>query len=145
MYGRSLLKGKFICGTLLIHGLVWKILFIIFLSVGHCNFVFFVYGTLAVSPGHFFQAFLFVGHCAVSHKQIHKIRVCWRPKQVEKCFLHQTTNEGCPVDKFTLLKLSIFFVLVLWTNICFHIIFKQNLTKFQYYCYYYVLIWRKKV
>jgi hypothetical protein len=29
----------FVCGTLLICGLVWKTLFIMFLSVGHCNFM----------------------------------------------------------------------------------------------------------
>jgi hypothetical protein len=45
----------------------------------------------------FFSSF-FV--CAVSHRQIHKIRVPPRQKRVERCFLDQTTNEGCPVDKF---------------------------------------------
>jgi hypothetical protein len=45
----------------------------------------------------------------------------------------------------SLLKLSNFLVPILWTNICFHIIFLKQLTKFQHYCYYYVVIRRKKV
>jgi hypothetical protein len=54
-----------------------------------------------VSPGQIFSSFfLSVGHCAVSHRQIHEIRVSRRQKRVERCFLDQTTNEGCPVDKF---------------------------------------------
>ncbi len=45
----------------------------------------------------------------------------------------------------TLLKLSSFFVAILWTNICFHIIFLKKNWIFWHYCYYYVVIWRKKV
>jgi hypothetical protein len=41
--------GKFVCGTLLVHGLVWKTLFDMSLSVRHCNFMFWSMGHCAVS------------------------------------------------------------------------------------------------
>jgi hypothetical protein len=45
-----------------------KTLFVMLLSVGHCNFVFLVYGTCAVSPGQIFSSFFVCGTlCGVSH------------------------------------------------------------------------------
>jgi hypothetical protein len=44
-----------------------KTLFVMFLSVGHCNFMFLVYGTLVVSPGQFFSSIFVCGTlCGVS-------------------------------------------------------------------------------
>jgi hypothetical protein len=98
---RSVKLGKFVCGTLLVRGLVWKIFFVMFLSVGHCNFMFLVYMTRAVYTGQIvFECFLSTGHCAVSYRQIHEITVSHRQKHDEQCFPDQATNEECPTDKY---------------------------------------------
>jgi hypothetical protein len=92
----SCIWGNFVCGTLLIHSLVWEILFIMFLSVRHCNFIFLVYGTRAVSIGQFFWVFLSTGYCAVSHKQIHKITVSYKEKHDEQCFQTKSQMRSVP-------------------------------------------------
>jgi hypothetical protein len=71
------------------------------LSMRHSNFMNLSVRHCTMSLGQFFfKFFLSVGHCVVSHRQIHEIRVSHRQKQVEQCFLDQTINEGYPVDKF---------------------------------------------
>jgi hypothetical protein len=92
--------GTFVCGTLLIRGLIWKTLFIMFLSVGHYKFV-----NLSVrhrtmsSRQKKLEKNLSSRHCAMSHRQIHKFIVSHRQKHDEQCFSDKTTNEGCLTDK----------------------------------------------
>jgi hypothetical protein len=50
----------------------------------------------------------------VSHRQIHEFIVSHGEKHDKQCFLDQTTNEDCPTDKISLLKMKILYI-VLWS------------------------------
>jgi hypothetical protein len=49
--------GKFVCGVLLIRDLVWKTLFIMFLSVGHYKFMNLSVRHRTMSTGQLFSSF----------------------------------------------------------------------------------------
>jgi hypothetical protein len=77
--------------------------------------------------------------------QVQKWLWCIEISKIDLTFY--TYETMCPIvnHEWTFFTKTIyFFVAILWTNICFHIIF-NFLTKIWYYCYYYVVIWRKKV
>jgi hypothetical protein len=59
--------------------------------------------------------------------------------------LYETLREMCPIFNhvWTYFTRTIYFFDNIMEKICFHIIFKKKLTKFPYYCNYYVVNWRK--
>jgi hypothetical protein len=63
-----------------------------------------------VSPGQiFFKIFFVCGRLNIVSQANSKNIVYCRQKRVEQCFLDQTTNKRCRVEKFPLQKLSKFF------------------------------------
>jgi hypothetical protein len=47
-----------------------------------------------MSTGQFFQVFLSIGHCAVSHRQIHEFIVSHRQKHDGQCFSRPNHERG---------------------------------------------------
>jgi hypothetical protein len=69
----SFVHEKFVCGRLIICSLVWKYCLSCFCLWNTVILCFCLWNTCGVYWTIFFEFFLFVGHFAVSHRQIHKI------------------------------------------------------------------------
>jgi hypothetical protein len=62
-------------------------------------------------------------------------------------YIYETLREMCPIvnHAWTFFTKIIYFLWRYYGQVYVFISFFKKLTKFQYYCYYYVVIWRKKV